>query len=158
LPVTTYAAVLVAVPTDQIDHLRDLADRPDDFELVASRVETCPHDLTSIELFPLGQLLAEAIDIGQPLRNDAWHPLRAPIVVDPETVMARARKLEQAVRQAEAELGGMMAEVLGGDIDKVVRLYAHASARGEAVVSFLATSGDDDRPSATPQLQVRVGS
>lgn len=165
MPTPTYAAVLAAVPLDQIDRVRARgpADgspegpvRLDEIELVASRVERCPHDLTALEVFPLGQVLAEAIDVGQPLRNDAWHPLRAPVVVDPETVTARAMKLEEAVVAARSELGGMMAEVLGADIDRVRNLYAHASRRGEAVVTFL-TDDEDHGAAGSLVPHVRVG-
>jgi hypothetical protein len=153
---TTYAVVLAAVPVEQIDDLRGQVGRPAGVELVASRVERCPHDLTALEVFPLGRILAEAIDIGQPLRNDAWHPLRAPVVVDPETVTARAMELEDALARARVELGGMMAEVLGADIDNVLRLYAHASSRGEAVVTFLAATGDQAPAEGALVPNVRV--
>jgi hypothetical protein len=154
---TTYAVFLAAVPVEQIDDLRQRAELPAGVELVASRVEQCPHDLTSLEVFPLGRILAEAIDIGQPLRNDAWHPLRGPVVVDPETVTARAMDLEDALVQARTELGGMMAEVLGPDIEKVQQLYAHASGRGEAVVTFLAATGDEPTAEGALVPHVRVG-
>jgi len=108
-------------------------------------------------VFPLGEVRAEAIDVGQPLRNDAWHPLRAPVVVDPETVTARARKLDRAVTRARTEMGGMMAEVLGADIDRVRQLYAHASRRGEAVVTFLASDEDAVPVTGATTPQVRIG-
>jgi hypothetical protein len=137
VPDTAYAAYLAAVPVDRIDGVRARAGEPGAIEQAASRIERCPHDLTALEIFPLGQILAEAIDVGQPLRNDAWHPLRAPVVVDPETVTARAMQLDEALDQARHEMGGLMAEALGAEIDKVRQLYAHASARGEAVVTYL---------------------
>jgi hypothetical protein len=137
VPETAYAAYLAAVPAHRLDDVRARAGEPGAIEQAASRVEHCPHDLTALEVFPLGRVLAEAIDIGQPLRNDGWHPLRAPVVVDPETVTARAMQLDTALDQARSELGGLMAEALGADIDKVRQLYAHASARGEAVVTYL---------------------
>jgi hypothetical protein len=135
----TYVVTLAAVPVGQIDLLRSEAGRGNAGELVltASRVETCPHDLIAVEVSPLGRVLSEALDIGQPLRSDVWHPLRGPVVVDPETVMARAMALDEACREAADQLGGMMAEVLGADIERVRRLYTHASRRAEAVVSFL---------------------
>ena len=154
---STYAISLASVPVDQIDRIRRHHDSRAHIDLVATRVEHCPHDLTGIELFPLGTVLAEAVDIGQPLRNDGWHPLRAPIVIDPETVTARAMRLDAAYGAVADELGGMMAEVLGADIKKVIDLYAHASARGEAVVSFLSAPTDHDQASATLVPQVRLG-
>jgi hypothetical protein len=154
-PTTSYAVCLASVPIEQIDDVRSRRG-PAPIELVASRVEHCPHDVTSIELFPLGRLLAEAIDTGQPLRNDAWHPLRAPMVVDPETVTVRAAALASAVRSARSELGGMIAEVLGADIDKVLNLYAHAGHRGDAVVSFLAAAADGPDPPGTLIPTIRL--
>jgi hypothetical protein len=142
---STYRTVLASVTSDAIDEYRACdADEP----IVSSCIRECAHDVTATEIQPLGSVLAEALDTGQPLRNDGWHPLRAPIVVDPETVMARSMKLEQAWRDATPQLGGMMAEVLGADIDSVREVYAHASSAGEAVVSFL-TAPDDDRAAKT---------
>lgn len=140
----TYTANLASVASAAIDRYRSGSTSD---ALAVSRVEACPHDLSEIDLQPLGRVLAEAIDIGQPLRNDGWHPLRAPVVADPETVMARAMKLEDAWRQAEPELGGMMADVLGPSINRVRELYAHAAARNESVVSFLSAPDDPEKAS-----------
>jgi hypothetical protein len=149
----SYTAILASVTTDAIDQYRA---GPSSAALAASRVEQCPHDLTNVDLQPLGAVLAESIDIGQPLRNDGWHPLRTPVVADPETVMARSMKLEEAWREAKPELGGMMGDVLGPDIDRIRALYAHATSRGEAVVSFLSAPDDADKAARTllPDLQV----
>jgi len=149
---STYRTVLASVASDAIDRYRA---GPADAPLAASCTRECPHDLTATEIQPLGSVLAEALDTGQPLRNDGWHPLRAPIVVDPETVMARSMKLEQAWHEAEPQLGGMMAEVLGADIDNVRAVYVHATAAGECVVSFL-TAPDDDRAEKTLLPHVTV--
>jgi hypothetical protein len=152
----TYVVTLAAVPVGQIDLLRSTAGRGTAGELVltASRVETCPHDLIAVEVSPLDRVLGEALDIGQPLRSDAWHPLRGPVVVDPETVTARAMAIDEACRAAGDELGGMMAEVLGADIERVRRLYTHASRRAEAVVSFL--SAPPSGPGATGSTVPRI--
>lgn len=139
----SYRAVLASLPADEVARYRagDAA-----APLTVSRLEECPHDLTAMEIQPLGAVLAEAIDVGQPLRNDGWHPLRAPVVVDPETVMARSMKLEQACRDAEPELRGMLAELLGTDIDKVRSVYAHASSHGEMVLSYLSAPDSSPTP------------
>jgi hypothetical protein len=152
----TYAAYLASVPPAEILTFRANAEDSIHPTLVASRVEACPHDLTNIDIHPLGNVLAEAIDTGQPLRNNGWHPLRAPVVVDPETVMARAMRLEQACTAAAPQLGGMIGELLSQDIDKVRSIYVYASGRGEAVVSFLSAPLDADRAAKTlvPLLQI----
>lgn len=141
-----YRAVLASVPVDEVARYRA---GPAEAPITASSVTECPHDLTETEIQPLGEVLAEAIDIGQPLRNDAWHPLRAPVVVDPETVMARSMRLEEAWRAAQPELGGMLAELLGHDIDNVRAVYARASRDGETVVSYLTAPDDPDRAART---------
>ena len=133
-----YTVFLASVTADSIERCRSVGD----VDLTTSMVASCPHDLVNVEVQPLGAVLAELIDVGQPLRNDGWHPLRAPVVVDPETAMARSRRLDEAWRAAEPELGGLMGEVLGGDIDAIRTLYAHASANGEWVVSYLSAPAD----------------
>lgn len=142
---STYRTVLASVTSTAVDEYRACAA---DDPIVSSCIRECSHDLTATDIQPLGSVLAEALDTGQPLRNDGWHPLRAPIVVDPETVMARSMKLEQAWLEAKPQLGGMMAEALGADIDNVREVYAHASRTGEAVITFL-SAPDDDRAEKT---------
>ena len=100
------------------------------------------HDVVNLDVQPLGSIVAELLDVGQPLRNDGWHPLRAPIVVDPETAMARTRRLDDALTVAEPELGGLMGEAVGPDLDAVRSLYAHASANHEWVLSYLSAPDD----------------
>ena len=76
-----YTVFLASVTADAIDRCRS----DGDLHLDASSVASFPHDVVNIGLDPLAAVLAEAIDVGQPLRNDGWHPLRAPIVVEPAT-------------------------------------------------------------------------
>jgi hypothetical protein len=132
-----YTVFLASVGAEAIERCRTTG-----ADLQASRLVSCPHDLVNVDVQPLGAVLAEVIDVGQPLRNDGWHPQRAPVVVDPETAMARSNRLDDAWRTAEPELGGLMGEVVGGDIDAVRGLYAHASANHEWVVSYLSAPDD----------------
>jgi len=133
-----YTAFLASVTAESIERCRTSRDH----QLAVSMVSSFPHDVVNVEVQPLGAVLAEVIDVGQPLRNDGWHPQRAPVVVDPETVMARSRRLDEAWRIAEPELGGLMGDVVGDDIDAIRALYAHASANHEWVVSYLSTPED----------------
>jgi hypothetical protein len=133
-----YTVYLASVSADAIERCRGTGDT----DLAASMLVSCPHDIVNVDVQPLGAVLAELIDVGQPLRNDGWHPLRAPIVVDPETAMARARRLDDAWHTAEPELGGLMGDVVGGDVRSVRDLYAHASAANEWVVSYLSAPDD----------------
>ena len=133
-----YTVVLASVTADSIERCRTTGE----VDLATSMVASCPQDLVNVEVQPLGDVLAELIDVGQPLRNDGWHPLRAPVVIDAETAAARSRRLDEAWREAEPELGGLMGEVLGADIDAIRTLYAHASANNEWVVSYLSAPPD----------------
>lgn len=151
----SYNASLASVAPAEIQRVR-AAGAGEAMELDASLVIECPHDLTNVDLQPLGAVLSAAIDLGQPLRNDGWHPLRAPIVVDPETVMIRSRRLQEAWHLAKPELGGMMAEMLGPGIDGVLALYAHATAQGESVVSILSAPDDPERAAKTLLPHLRV--
>lgn len=140
-----YTVFLASVTAEAIDRCRSEGD----LRLDASSIASCPHDVVNIGLDPLAAVLAEAIDVGQPLRNDGWHPLRAPIVVDPETAMARSRTLDDAWRRAEPQLGGLMGEAVGEDIGAVRALYAHAATRHEWVLSFLSAPDDPELAART---------
>lgn len=141
----SYTVHLASMTADQIDRAR----RTGATDLAASQVTELSHDVVNLDVQPLASTVAELIDVGQPLRNDGWHPLRAPIVVDPETAMARARRLEQDWEAAAPELGGLIADAVGPDLDAVRTLYAHASANHEWVLSFLS-------PPADPALAART--
>ena len=134
----SYRVHLASVSADEIERARGTRA----VELTASRTVVVDHDLVNLDVQPLAEVLAELVDVGQPLRNDGWHPLRAPIAVDPETAMARARRLEDAWSAAEPELGGLLGEAVGPDVDAVRALYAHASAAHEWVVSYLSAPED----------------
>jgi hypothetical protein len=149
----SYTVHLAAVTADEIERAR----RSGASELAASKVVALSHDLVNLDVQPLGAIVAELLDVGQPLRNDGWHPLRAPIVVDPETAMARARRLEDAWTVAEPELGGLMGEAVGPDIDAVRTLYAHASANHAWVLSYL-SAPDDPALAARSLVPTTVGS
>ena len=148
-----YTVFLASVTAEVIDRCRSEGE----LRLAASSVTSCPHDVVNVGVDPLGAVLAEAIDVGQPLRNDGWHPLRAPIVVDPETTMARSRTLDDAWTAAAPQLGGLMGEALGADIDAVRSLYAHAAAHHEWVLSFL-SAPDDPSLAARALVPTTTGS
>jgi hypothetical protein len=134
----SYGVHLASVTAEEIERAR--ATRT--VELAASKVVVLSHDVVNLDVQPLAAVVAEVIDVGQPLRNDGWHPLRAPIVVDPETAMARAQRLEEAHRAAAPELGGLLGEAVGPDLDAVRALYAHAAAHHEWVLSYLSPPED----------------
>jgi hypothetical protein len=138
----SYTVHLAAVSAGEIERARAAPAASGAASLIASPAVELPHDLVNPEVQPLASVVAELIDVGQPLRNDGWHPQRAPIVVDPETAMARARRIEDALAEAEPELGGLLADAVGPDLEAVRSLYAHASANHEWVLSYLSAPAD----------------
>src|SRR5207237_170687 len=94
-----------------------------------------------------GGRLGQAIDDGEPLRDDLWHPLRPPVIVSPSAVTARLEGLESALRAALTEAG--MTEESDDwsvqEIGEVMAVYREAARRGEAVVSALTPPIDAER-------------
>ena len=65
------------------------------------------------------------------------------------------RRIEDALAAAEPELGGLLADAVGPDLEAVRSLYAHASANHEWVLSYL--SAPDDPAVAARALVPEVG-
>jgi hypothetical protein len=94
----------------------------------------------------LNHILREAIDGGQLLRADLWHPQRAPVFHSAETVRRLHRELVDALNRAIQENGPPPAnDWYGPRINDVIALFAHAVARSEATVSFLEPPQDEER-------------
>ncbi len=93
---------------------------------------------------PLGRMLGEAVDGGSEVHPDLWHPLRAPKFQCPDQV-----------RELHGQLAGewsrhlathpMPGEGFRWDIERVLQAYAHASRRGEAILSALERAMDRER-------------
>jgi hypothetical protein len=97
-----------------------------------------------VQAQPIGRLLGEALDGGQQLRGKFDHTLRGPVYHTPEQVRALGRELRDArqAARADAEASRELDGFQG--IDKVLRLFAFASDRGDCVISFLdSTTGPD---------------
>src|SRR5262249_13848083 len=98
-----------------------------------------------VQVQPLGQLLHEAIDGGELLHSELWHPLRPPRFHRPPQVRSLAGQLGEAWEAAKPEMpvddgGWLMAEVR-----RLLRLYRHAAQVEESVVSVLDLPGDEER-------------
>lgn len=140
-----YGVLLGSVSTPEIERYRStLSSTP----LRSSRVFSCSHGVLHwVSWHPLGALLAEAIDNGDPLRPDLWHPRRPPVVVHPDEVQARQQQLEAAFRSALSGVG------LGEDYDDwtvlesraVIAAYRYAASKGEALVSAIQPPIDSER-------------
>jgi hypothetical protein len=90
-------------------------------------------------------LLNEAVDGGELLHEVLWHPLRPPMFHRPIQVRSLAERVEAAWESAKADMPQDDAGWLVAEIGRLLRLYRHAAAAGESVVTALDLPGDEQR-------------
>jgi hypothetical protein len=98
-----------------------------------------------VQLQPLGQLLNEAVDGGEVLHGDFWHPLRAPMFHRPPKVRSLAEHIDAAWESVKGEMPQDDGGWLVIEVNRLLRLYRHAAAAGECVVTALDLPGDQER-------------
>jgi hypothetical protein len=93
-------------------------------------------------------LLGRALDGGEVIHPDLWHPLRAPLVHRPAAVRELAEQIAAAVDVAAAAGDDWAAAEVG----RLLRLFRHAAEAGECVVSALDGPEDAERASRVRAL------
>ncbi len=96
---------------------------------------------TWIEDQPLGGLLWRALDGGQVIRPELWHPLRPPLVHGPAAV----RELAEQVGALVDGLAIVDDDWLAAEVGRLLRMFRHAAGAGECVVSALEPPADAAR-------------
>jgi hypothetical protein len=125
---------LVSVPPVEVEALRS---DPDAY-LTPSLAVAVSHLVAYwVQVQPLGQLLGQAIDGGAVLNPALRHQLRDPCYYALETVRSLHAQLSEAWEQATAAQPVPPDDWYRVEIEKVLRLFAHAADRGECVVSAL---------------------
>jgi hypothetical protein len=99
-----------------------------------------------VQVQPLGHLLHQAIDGGELLHRELWHPLRPPMFHRPPDVLLLAEQLGEAweatkPNQPQDDDGGWLV----AEVSRLLRLYRHAAQAGECVVSALDRPADEER-------------
>jgi hypothetical protein len=94
---------------------------------------------------PLGQLLNEAVDGGELLHGEFWHPLRPPMFQRRIKVRSLAEQIETAWESVKADMPTDDGGWLVAEISRLLRLYRHAATAGECVVTALDLPGDQER-------------
>lgn len=129
-----YLTYLVSVPPTEVERLRSDPDVP----VSRSLTVTVSHLIAYwVQIQPIGQLLGNAIDGGMVLNSGLRHRLRDPCYHDPETVRSLSMQLSEAWQQATSAEPIPPDDWYRIEIEKVLRLFAHAAGRGECVVSVL---------------------
>jgi len=137
-----YAALLGSVADDAVIGFRGGSRTV----LESALVVRCSHLPTSwVAIQELRELLREAIDGGDQLRGDLWHPFRPPIWHPSSAAAEIASKLramwDQILREHPEEYPGWY----GVEIGKVLQVFEHAAANHQGVVSFLEKPWDQER-------------
>jgi hypothetical protein len=140
-----YFNLLASVPEVDVERLRgDPA-----FLLRPSRVSGASHLLAyCVKAQPLGGLLDRALDGGEVIHPDLWHPLRVPLAHRPAAVRELAEQIAAAVDAAAVAGDDWPATEVG----RLLRLFRHAAEAGECVVSALDGSADAERASRVRAL------
>lgn len=142
-----YFNLLASVPEAQIARLR--ADSTALLE--PSLVSGASHLLAYwVQVQPLGGLLGRALDGGEVVRPELWHPLRPPLVHGPAAVFELAVQIEAAL-SAEAEAVAAD-DWFSAEVGRLLRLFRHAANVGECVVSDLGPPADAERAGRVRRL------
>jgi hypothetical protein len=143
-----YLNFLLSVPESGIEAIR-----ADSAQLLRPSLRVSVSHLLAywVKIQPLGRILGEAIDGGEVLGDAFWHPLRSPVYHRPARVRTLHLQLDEVWEQAsnaqadEDALGGLAER----EIQMVIQVFTHASARGECIASVLAPPDDADRRNRT---------
>jgi len=98
-----------------------------------------------VSVQPLGRLLAEAVDGGELLHAELWHPLRPPMFHRPPRVRALADEIRAAWEVSRAELPKDDGDWLAAEVGRMLGVYRHAAAVGECIVTALDHPSDEAR-------------
>lgn len=137
-----YFTLMASVTEAEVDALR----QDPSLVLRPSLVSGASHLLSYwVKLQPLGRLLNEAVDGGERLHAEFWHPLRPPMFHRPPRVCALAEQVKIAWEDAKAEMPQDDGGWLAAEVGRLLRLYRHAASSGECVVTALNCPADEAR-------------
>jgi hypothetical protein len=138
-----FSALLASVADDQV-----IAFRGETRLLLEADLSIrCSHLLTSwVRPDDLREVLRQAIDGGQTLRADLWHPLRAP-VWHPSAPTAEIASQLRKIWAENLEKSGPLdpSDWYGIEIVNVLKVFQHAAASQNGVVSLLEKPIDEER-------------
>ena len=129
-----YFNLFASVSEVEVERLR----RDSSFVLSPSMVLGASHLIGYwVQAQPLGGLLGQALDGGQPLHLEFWHPLRAPVYHQRTAVAELARDIGDAWRLLLASHTPEEVEWLSFEVGRLLRVFQHAAEAGEGIVSAL---------------------
>lgn len=139
-----YLNLLASVPEPEVERLR----QDPSFVVAPSLVLGASHLIGYwVQVQPLGGLLGRALDGGQALHPDLWHPLRPPGYHPPPVVAQLSQGIDDAWRLVLAGQPPEDVEWLSFEVDRLLKVFRHATGSGECVVSALEAPADEERAS-----------
>jgi hypothetical protein len=141
-----YSTLLASILDDQVIEFREGTR----LRLEVDLSIRCSHLLPSlVHSKPLGGLLGKAIDGGETLRPDLWHPLRAPLWHPSKSIAALEAELRDTWNGLLQESGRPLdpTDWYGIETSKVLKVLGHALEFSNGVVSFLEQPTDHARAS-----------
>jgi hypothetical protein len=147
-----YLTVVASITEDEVIRYREgLVET-----MAASRIERISHFLAyAVREQPLGKLVGEAIDGGEPLREDLWHPLRAPVMQNAEMVKNRWYRISEAWSAVVVKKEVVADDWYRIEISKLLEIFAHASRNSECIVSMLALTQSLPRSTDSVAIESR---
>ena len=139
-----YSALLASIPDEQVNDFRDGRRSV----LAAGESIRCSHILTSwVRPADLRGVLKLAIDGGESLRSDLWHPLRPPVWHPGSSVGKIAPALRKIWNEHLERFGPLdPGDWYAVEIAKVLKVFEHAAILcNGVVVSFLEPPTDEVR-------------
>ena len=98
-----------------------------------------------VQVQPLGGLLGRALDGGQPLHPELWHPLRAPGYHPPAIVAELVEAISRAWEDGIATELLPDGDWLAVEVVRLLRVFRHAVGAGECIISALEGPADEKR-------------
>ena len=142
--VVAYLNLLASVPEPEVERLR----HDPSYVVAPSLVLGVSHMIGYwVQVQPLGGLLGRALDGGQLLHSVLWHPFRSPCYHRPPIVADLSRDIGDAWNAAIAGQPPEDHEWLSFEVDRLLRVFRHATGTGECVVSALEAPVDEERAS-----------
>ena len=124
-----YSCYLASVPTDRVLEIRT----PQDVSRVSSRVVWVSHYIS-----PASKEITEAMDGGDELDTDTWHPLRGFMTHHQDDVGRILDDLEALVQKMKSPKHPLHSDdFVAEHLAKVVELFQHARSSGESIVTLL---------------------
>ena len=138
-----YLNLLMSVSTSELDALR----MDSSYTAKYTELTAVSHLLGYwITTQPLGELLGKAIDGGELINNELWHPLRNPVFHKPADVARLYGEIAAEWNQIPVDRRSTEPfDFFGPEIDKLLSVFKHATVNDECVVSFLEPPADNER-------------